>query len=130
MDAKGRIFVPAKFREQLGASFVAATVLDKCISLYPNDEWEKLMDQIAEEPLTKRRDIERFYSANAQDVEPDPQGRILLPKNLIRRAGLVKECVVLGVGKRAEIWDRETYDSKEVDMTLDAVEQKLQEMGF
>ena len=99
IDAKGRIFVPAKLRKELGDSFIAAAVLDHCVSLYSLEEWDKLQEKLADMPMTKARKLQRYLSANAADVQVDAQGRILLPKNLLAYAGLEKEALVVGTGK-------------------------------
>ena len=78
VDAKGRLFVPAKLREKLGESFIAAVVLDRCICLYSTDEWDAMLDQIAALPMTKGRVLMRQLTSNAEDVTPDAQGRILI----------------------------------------------------
>ena len=96
IDAKGRIFVPAKLREKLGESFIAAAVMDHCVSLYSMEEWNKLQQGLADMPFTKARKLQRYLSANAADVQVDSQGRILLPRHLLTYASLVKEALVIG----------------------------------
>lgn len=91
IDAKGRIFVPAKLREKLGDAFIAAAVMDHCVCLYSMEEWDKLMEGLAASPMTQSRKLLRVLSANAQDVQVDAQGRILLPKHLLTYASLEKE---------------------------------------
>lgn len=130
LDAKGRIFVPVKLRDKLGSSFIAATVLDSCVTLYSIEEWDKLIEKISQEPMTKARRLVRHLSANAQEVEVDAQGRILLPKHLIERAGLTKEATVIGAGNRAEIWDRKTFEELDKQMTDEVVESDFIELGF
>lgn len=84
IDAKGRIFVPAKLREKLGDAFIAAAVMDHCVCLYSMGEWDKLQEGLAQMPMTKARKLQRYLSANATDVQVDAQGRILLPRHLAR----------------------------------------------
>ena len=96
MDAKGRIFVPVKLREKLGETFIAACVLDKCVSLYSMEEWDGLLQKIAEAPMAETRKLLRKVTESAEDVTPDAQGRILLNKNLIAKAGLEKPCLIIG----------------------------------
>ena len=103
IDAKGRIFVPAKLREKLGDAFIAAAVMDHCVSLYSMEEWDKLQQGLADMPMTKARKLQRYLSANAADVQVDAQGRILLPRHLLDYARLEKEALVVGAGNRAEI---------------------------
>ena len=130
IDAKGRIFVPAKLREKLGDSFIAAAVMDHCVCLYSMEEWDKLQQGLAEMPMTKARKLQRYLSANAADVQVDAQGRILLPKNLLAYAGLEKEALVVGTGKRAEIWNPAEFEADIDVMTAEEVESGLMELGF
>lgn len=130
IDAKGRIFVPAKLREKLGDTFIAAAVMDRCISLYSMEEWDKLLEGLSETPMTQARKLLRYLSANAADVQVDAQGRILLPKHLLAYASLEKEALVLGAGKRAEIWNPALYDEDVGDMTSETVEAEFMKLGF
>ena len=84
LDSKGRLFVPAKMRENLGPSFVVTKGVDGCLDVYPLEAWEKLKNSFAQKmmPKQKMRDVSRFIFGGACEVEPDKQGRILLPANL------------------------------------------------
>ena len=130
IDAKGRIFVPAKLREKLGESFIAAAVMDHCVSLYSMEEWNKLQQGLADMQFTKARKLQRYLSANAADVQVDSQGRILLPRHLLTYASLVKEALVIGAGNRAEIWNPESYENESIQMTPEEVENEFIELGF
>lgn len=130
IDAKGRIFVPAKLREKLGDSFIAAAVIDHCISLYSMDEWDKLQQGLADMPFTKARKLQRYLSSNAADVQVDSQGRILLPKHLLNYAMLEKEALVIGAGNRAEIWNPANYEMDSDSMTPEEVENEFMTLGF
>ena len=111
IDAKGRIFVPAKMREVLGDTFVVAAVMEPCISLYTLDGWNAMLQKLEELPMTKSRPLLRYLSSNAADVQVDSQGRVLLPKHLLEHAQLQKEALVIGAGAgRAEIWNPALYD--------------------
>ena len=105
IDAKGRVIVPAKFREDLGESFILTRGLDNCLSLYSLNEWALLEEKVKAMPMAKSREIQRFLFGNAFPVELDAQGRIVIPANLKTYAPLLKEVVVVGVSTRAEIWD-------------------------
>jgi MraZ protein len=124
------LFVPAKLRDKLGMSFIAAAVMDHCVCLYSEEEWEKLLAGLAEMPMTKARRLQRYLSANAVDVQIDSQGRILLPKHLLEYAGLTKEAVVIGAGNRAEIWSPQEYAKESESMTAEQVEQEFLQLGF
>ncbi len=130
IDAKGRIFVPAKLREKLGDSFIAAAVMDHCVCLYSLEEWDKLLEGLTSTPMTPARKLLRYLSANASDVQIDAQGRILLPKNLLAYASLEKEALVIGAGNRAEIWNPACYDEDVGDMTPETVEAEFMKLGF
>lgn len=130
VDAKGRLFVPSKLREKLGLTFIAAAVMDHCVCLYSVEEWDKLLEKLAELPMTKSRKLQRYLSANAVDAQVDAQGRILLPKHLLEYAGLTKEALVIGAGNRAEIWNPDTYEADMGAMTSEEVEAEFAELGF
>ena len=129
IDAKGRIFVPAKLREKLGDAFIAAAVMDHCVCLYSMEEWDKLQEGLAAMPMTKARKLQRYLSANAADVQVDSQGRILLPRHLLAYADLEKEALVIGAGNRAEIWNPAAYEEDSGAMTSEEVEAEFMELG-
>jgi len=113
VDAKGRLIVPAKFREVLGETFVVTRGLDNCLFGYPMDEWRKLEEKLKGLPMTKKdtRAFARFFFSGATEVEIDKQGRINIPSTLMQHAHLVKECVVLGVSNRIEIWAKDAWET-------------------
>ncbi|MCH7320831.1 MULTISPECIES: division/cell wall cluster transcriptional repressor MraZ [Solibacillus] len=113
IDAKGRMIVPAKFRELLGETFVLTRGLDHCILGYPMDEWRKLEQKLKDLPMTKKdaRAFARFFFSGASEVELDKQGRINIPSTLINHANLEKECIILGVSSKIEIWAKDAWDS-------------------
>ncbi|AEH53069.1 division/cell wall cluster transcriptional repressor MraZ [Weizmannia coagulans] len=112
IDVKGRLIVPAKFREQLGDTFVITRGLDRCIFGYPADEWKQVEEKLKSLPLTKKdaRAFTRFFFSGATECEWDKQGRILIPAPLLSYAKLEKECVVLGVSNRIEIWSKDLWE--------------------
>lgn len=112
IDTKGRLIVPAKFRDSLGDSFVITRGLDQCLFGYPLDEWRQLEEKLKTLPMTKKdaRAFTRFFFSGAIECEIDKQGRINLPTTLISYAKLEKECVVLGVSNRIEIWNRGIWE--------------------
>lgn len=130
VDAKGRVFVPVKFRDKLGQSFIAAAVLDHCISLYSFAEWDSLMEGINAMPVSRARDLQRHLSSNAADVELDAQGRILLPRHLVAYGLLERDVTVIGAGNHAEIWNAGRLAERESAMTDEALEDKFKELGF
>lgn len=130
LDTKNRVIVPAKMRAQLGETFVAAAVLDHCISLYSSDEWEKLQTRISEMPFSKARKLQRYLSSNADELQVDAQGRVILPKHLLEYSGIRKDALFVGAGPRAEIWNPDSYESNMSDMTSEEVEAEFIELGF
>ncbi|HEY4391704.1 MAG TPA: division/cell wall cluster transcriptional repressor MraZ [Paenibacillus sp.] len=112
IDEKGRIIIPAKFRDLLGTSFVVTRGLDQCLFVYPVTEWELLEQKLKTLPLMKSdaRAFTRFFFSGATECEWDKQGRVNIPGNLRQYAKLEKECVVLGVSNRVEIWSRSTWE--------------------
>ena len=134
IDAKGRLFMPAKLRDTLGTHFVITKGLDKCLFVYSDEEWEKLQGKFANSPMSKQsvRQVARFFFGGATDAEPDKQGRVLLPQNLRIYAELDKNVVIVGVGTRAEIWDVDAwndYNAKVSKDVTDIVEQ-LVDLGI
>lgn len=111
IDEKGRLTIPAKFREALGSSFVVTRGLDHCLFVYPQKEWEMLEAKLKNLPFTRKdaRAFVRFLFSGATESELDKQGRVLIPAALREYARLVRECVVIGVSNRVEIWSRELW---------------------
>ncbi|ERL66470.1 division/cell wall cluster transcriptional repressor MraZ [Schleiferilactobacillus shenzhenensis] len=111
IDTKGRLIVPAKFRSELGATFVVTRGLDTCLFGYPLPQWQKIQEQLAHLPTNKKdaRAFTRFFYSAAAEVVLDKQGRINVPDNLRDFAHLTKECVFVGVASRIEIWAAPTW---------------------
>lgn len=111
IDTKGRIIVPAKYREHVKDLFVITRGLDQCLFGYPMDEWRRLEEKVRSLPVTKKdaRAFARFFFSGAVECEIDKQGRINLPKNLIDYAKIEKECMIIGVSSRIEIWDKAVW---------------------
>ena len=111
LDAKGRIFVPAKLRDELGETFYVMPGLQGYLLVYSREKWQPIQDKIDAMPLTKRKDL-RQLMANLEECSPDKQGRILLPAKLRTYAGLQQEITFLGQGDHAEIWDTAAYEQE------------------
>ncbi|ADG83014.1 MraZ protein [Thermincola ferriacetica] len=129
IDAKGRVIIPAKFREGLGDKFIATKGLDNCLFLYPMEEWRLLEQKMKSLPFTRAdaRAFVRFFFSGATECEVDKQGRILLPANLRSHARLDKEVVVIGVSTRVEIWSREEWEkySRQSESTYEELAEKI-----
>ena len=130
IDAKGRLFIPAKLREELGQTFHVTIGLDHCLSIYSNESWDAFMDKHRDLPYRKAKAL-RVLSANAVDCEPDAQGRILIPAKLRQYADLQKEVVVIGSFDRAEIWSADRWAREEaLAFESGALERAMEEMGL
>lgn len=130
VDAKGRMFVPARLRTALGDRFTVTKGLDGCIAAYPAAEWDALEAKIRALPMSKARDLQRFFFAAAADVELDSQGRILLPAGLRRYAGIEREVVVIGAAAHAEIWDAARWEAYSGAITDDRIAAAMEDIGF
>ena len=117
IDAKGRLFIPAKLREELGDTFYVTMGMDGCLSVYSDASWAKFTEKFESLPYTKTKAMRALF-ANAAKCEPDAQGRILIPAKLRAYAALEKDVVVIGVSNRAEIWNAERWQAVE-DEELD-----------
>jgi MraZ protein len=134
IDEKGRLTIPAKFREGLGQSFVVTRGLDQCLFVYPMDEWKALEERLKSLPFTKAdaRAFTRFFFSGATECEWDKQGRVNIPPTLREHAGIQKECVVIGVSNRVEIWSKEKWESyfEGAEDSFSEIAEKLVDFGF
>ena len=130
IDAKGRVIVPARFREDLGERFYVTKGLDHCLFVLPPTEWTKLQEKIMAMPMGKARGIQRFFFSGAAEVEPDKQGRILIPQSLREHAGLEKDVTVIGAAVRAEIWDTARWNAYNESQTDEAIEASMNLLDF
>ena len=130
LDAKNRLFIPAKHREQLGDSFVITCNVDKCLSVYSMAEWEKYTAKLSELPAIQSREIIRYLCATAAEVQPDAQGRVLIPADLIAYANIQKGAVIVGHLNYAEIWSEERWNEiNSVDKT-ESILQQMMNLGL
>lgn len=107
MDDKGRLFLPAKFREPLAGGLVVTRGQERCLYVFPEQEFTRLYNRMREAPVTSKaaRDYQRVFLSGASREVPDKQGRVTVPPPLREYAGLTKDCVVIGAGARVEVWD-------------------------
>lgn len=113
IDDKGRIIIPAKFRDELGSNFVVTRGIESCLFVYPNKNWDQICEKLNSLPFTRKdaRIFNRFFMSGATNVELDKQGRINISAPLISYANLIKDCVVIGTGDRLEIWSQDDWNS-------------------
>lgn len=130
IDAKGRLFIPAKLKDELGAIFYVTIGMDECLSLYSQESWESFTQKFSELPYSKSRKMRPLF-ANAARCELDSQGRILIPQKLRNYANLKKDVTVIGVANRAEIWDADTWRAiEESELTSENLSVVMEELGF
>jgi len=133
-DSKGRVIMPANFREELGEKFYITKGMDSCLFIYDEKEWSNLDLKMRNLRLTskKAREFSRMFYAPARELSFDKQGRILIPQNLRTYAGIDKEVVIIGVSTRIEIWDKERWDlyiSRE-EMNYDEIMDEFEELDI
>ena len=111
LDEKGRLILPAKFRDELAAGLVITKGQERCLYVFPQQEFNTITEQLRQAPVTQKaaRDYMRVMFAGAHDEIPDRQGRVTIPQGLRTYAGLEKECVVIGANTRVEIWDSTSW---------------------
>lgn len=136
IDAKNRVFVPAKYKEALGDSFkLSNNGFNNCILVYSNDEWEKFVNKINEFPSLEIEDFIREVFSNTVDVQIDSQGRIVIPNFLkeklkVNEDSLVKNLLILGVGNHLEIWTREGLATKKKGVDMSHIKDLMIQMKF
>ena len=131
IDAKGRLAMPAKLRDELGERFTVTKGLDGCLAVYPEKEWESLEDRIrALGNGEKARRVKRYYFANAFDAQLDAQGRILIPAGLREFADLQKDVVVIGQLDHAEIWNSEKWRVYNEAIDAESVAADVEDIDF
>ena len=130
VDVKGRLTMPPKFREELGETFTVTQGLDGCIFVYPQSVWKELEAKICALPMAKSKGLQRFFLSAAQELTLDRHGRILLPQELRRYAGLEREAVVIGVSGRAEIWSKEKWIAYKAQLEEAEICAAMEELGF
>lgn len=134
LDPKGRVFVPAKFREHIGERCVVTRGLDQCLFLYTEPEWHVVEQKLKALPMTQAdaRAFARFFFSGATDLELDKQGRIMLPATLREYASLEKEAVVIGVSTRIEIWSKTKWDAymEQASASFEAISEKIVDLGI
>lgn len=134
IDEKGRIIIPSKFRESLGTIFIATRGLDNCLFVYPMSEWSVLEQKLKSLPLMKSdaRAFTRFFFSGATECELDKQGRVNIPAHLREYAKLDKDCMVLGVSGRVEIWSKSTWEGyyAQSEQAFNEIAEKLVDFDF
>ena len=133
LDEKSRLIIPSKFRNELGDTVVITKGLDKCLFIYSEQEWNKIMQKVSNLQFTKKnvRAFERSFIGGASLIEFDKQGRINITSPLVHYADIMKECVIIGVNERLEIWSKESFDTymKQNEESLEEITENIFDSG-
>lgn len=131
VDSKGRLIIPALFREMLGDRCVITRGIDQCLFIYPLSEWRVLLEKINGLPVNRKdaRQFARFFLSGAIECEFDKQGRINISTPLMTYAELIKDCVVIGVSNRIEIWDNAKWEGY-FTTSIDCISDIAENIGF
>lgn len=132
IDAKGRLSMPSKLRRDMGEAFIVTKGLDGCLFAFSQEEWKNFETKLKSLPLSDKnaRNFVRFFLAGATECEIDKQGRFLIPSNLRTAANLEKEAVIIGVGTRLEIWNRDVWTSKDEEISADEIAENMTMLGI
>ena len=130
LDSKGRIFIPAKLREELGEIFYMTVSMDRCLCVYSAESWQLFSDKVSAMPYVRQRRMRPLF-AHAAKCELDSQGRTIIPQNLRAYAGLVKNVTVVGCNNHAELWDSELWKSVyDAESTPENIAAAMEELDF
>ena len=134
LDAKGRLIMPAKLRDDIGENFVVTKGLDGCLFAFSISEWNNFEEKLKSLPLSNRnsREFTRFFLSGATECEIDKQGRFLIPLNLREAANLEKEAVIIGVGTRIEIWSKDKWIkySSDDNISVEEIAENMSMLGI
>ena len=132
IDAKNRVFIPAKFKDTLGTNFKITynKMWNKCILIYSETEWENMLGKVKELSNYHNQFFKRDICSNTVDVQLDSQGRIVIPQYLKDKAGLSKTALILGIGEHAEIWAPEILEEQDALADLDGLKDQLKNITF
>ena len=132
IDAKGRLSMPSKLRRDMGEAFIVTKGLDGCLFAFSQEEWKNFETKLKSLPLSDKnaRNFVRFFLAGATECEIDKQGRFLIPSNLREAGKLEKEAVIIGVGTRLEIWNKDIWNSKDEEISVDEIAENMTLLGI
>lgn len=132
IDVKGRLIMPAKLRIDMGEKFILTKGLDGCLFAFSQNEWLNFETKLKTLPLSDKnaRNFVRFFLSGATECEIDKQGRFLIPNNLRIAANLEKEAVIIGVGTRLEIWNKQTWQKCDENMSADEIADNMVMLGI
>ena len=130
IDAKNRLFIPAKYRDMLGESFYITRKMEKCLAIYSEAEWSKLTDKLNTLPDSVVGSIKQFLYSKTISATPDSQGRVVLPPELLSYASIDKNTVIIGVGDHLQIWSDQLWEEKENAIDTEALMEQLRQLGL
>ncbi len=135
IDAKSRMIIPAKFREELGTKCVVSKALDHCLEIHPMEEWESFVNEklkVLSSFDPKARQLARYFASSAVECEVDKQGRLTIPQELREYAGIEKELVTVGAFEKIEVWSKDSWEKyeQERDMSASAIAECMVNYGF
>ena len=132
LDTKGRLIMPAKLRQDIGDKFILTKGLDGCLFAFSQTEWNNFEEKLKGLPLSDKnaRNFVRFFLSGATECEIDKQGRFLIPTNLRISANLEKDAIIIGVGTRIEIWNKETWQKCDDNISADEIAQNMTMLGI
>ena len=132
LDAKGRLIMPAKLRDDIGEVFILTKGLDGCLFVFSKSEWEKFEQKLSALPVSDKnaRAFTRFFFAGAIECEIDKQGRFLISNNLREFAALTKDVVIVGLNSRIEIWSKEKWVAEDEEISAEEIAEKMTMLGI
>lgn len=132
LDAKGRLIMPAKLREDIGEKFIVTKGLDGCLFAFSLTEWTNFEQKLRSLPISNKdaRTFTRFFFAGAIDCEIDKQGRFLISSNLREFAGLEKDVIIVGMDSRIEIWSKDKWQNCDEEISADEIASKMEMLGI
>ena len=132
LDTKGRLIMPAKLRQDIGEKFILTKGLDGCLFAFSQTECNNFEEKLKNLPLSDKnaRNFVRFFLSGATECEIDKQGRFLIPTNLRTSAKLEKDAIIIGVGTRIEIWNKERWEKCDEEISADEIAENMANLGI
>jgi MraZ protein len=130
LDTKKRVFIPSKFREELGEEFYITRKFDTYLSIYTSEDWQAYVERIEKLPESEAVEIQDFLLGAAQKCVPDASGRIILDESLAEHAGITKNVVFVGAGKQIRLWAEEIWSEREKTRDLSKMREIMRQYGL
>lgn len=130
LDSKKRLFIPSKFREELGDEFYITKKFDPYLSVYTAEDWQAFVEKIEKLPESEALDLQNFLLGSAQKCTPDASGRIILDESLAKYAGIEKNVVFVGAGRQIRIWAEEVWDEREKNLNLEKMKELMRQYAL